>query len=143
VLVTFRETHPDHELQGEATKQSASVRREEGDLSAAAQEYERVALEADDAELRAEAMLLAGELYDESEEMDRTLKVYLAYVEEFPEPIETAVETRFSIAEIYRKIQDEAAYREQLRKIVATDEAAGADRTDRTRYLAARSALVF
>ncbi len=34
VLETFRETHPDHELQGEATKQIASVRREEGDLSA-------------------------------------------------------------------------------------------------------------
>ena len=143
VLETFRETHPDHELQGEATKQIASVRREEGDLSRAAQEYERVALEADNPELRAEAMLLAGELYDESEEMDRTLKVYLAYVEEFPRPIETAVETRFRIAEIYRKIQDQAAYREQLRKIVATDEAAGPDRTDRTRYLAARSALVF
>ena len=124
VLETFRETHPDHELQGEATKQIASVRREEGDLSRAAQEYERVALEADDAELRAEAMLLAGELYGESDEMDRTLKVYLAYVEEFSEPIETAVETRFRIAEIYRKTHDEAAYREQLRKIVVTDEAA-------------------
>jgi TolA-binding protein len=143
VLESFRETHPDHELQREATKQIASVRREEGNLSRAAQEYERVALEAEDVQLRAEAMLLAGELYEETEEMGRALTVYLAYVEKFPKPIETAVETRFSIAEIYRKTHDEAAYREQLRKIVATDEAAGADRTDRTRYLAARSALVF
>jgi hypothetical protein len=143
VLETFRESYPDHELQGEATKQIASVRREEGDLSRAAQEYERVALEAEDVELRAEATLLAGELYDESEEMDRALTVYLAYVAEFPKPIETAVETRFSIAKIYQKAHDEVAYREQLRKIIVTDEAAGADRTDRTRYLAARSALVF
>ena len=143
VLETFRETHPDHEMQHEATKQIASVRREEGDLSRAAAEYERVALEAEDDVLRAEAMLLAGELYEEVSEADRALAVYLAYVEQFPEPIETAIETRFSIAEIYRAAHDAAAYREQLREIITTDEAAGAERTDRTRYLAARSSLVF
>ena len=142
VLETFRETHPDHELQREATKQIASVRREEGDLSRAAEEYERVALEAEDDVLRAEAMLLAGELYEEVDEADRALVVYLAYVEQFPEPIETAVETRFSIAEIHRAAHDAVAYRKQLRKIIATDAADGAERTDRTRYLAARSALV-
>jgi TolA-binding protein len=143
VLEAFRETHPDHELNHEATKQIASVRREEGNLARAAQEYERVAREADDAELRGEAMLLAGELYEDSEETDRALTVYLAYVDEFPKPIEIAVETRFTIAEIYRTTQDEAAYREQLQNIVAIDEAAGEERTDRIRYLAARSALVF
>jgi TolA-binding protein len=143
VLEAFRETHPDHELHREATKQIAYVRREEGNLSRAAQEYERVALEATDVELRGEAMLLAGELYEDAEETDRALTVYLAYVKEFPKPIETAVETRFGIAEIYRTSHDEAAYREQLRDIIATDEAAGAERTDRVRYLAARSALVF
>ncbi len=143
VLEAFREAHPDHELHREATKQIAFVRREEGNFSRAAQEYERVALEAEDVELRGEAMLLAGELYEDSEQTDRALTVYLAYVAEFPRPIETAVETRFSIAEIYRTTQDEAAYREQLRNIVAIDEAAGEERTDRIRVLAARSALVF
>jgi TolA-binding protein len=143
VLEDFRETHPDHELNREATKQIASVRREEGKLSRAAQEYERVAREADDAELRGEAMLLAGELYEDSEELDRAVAVYLAYVEEFPKPIEIAVETRFTIAEIHLTLNDEAAYREQLRDIVSIDASAGEERTDRIRYLAARSALVF
>jgi outer membrane protein assembly factor BamD (BamD/ComL family) len=143
VLEAFRETHPAHELNREATKQIASVRREEGNLSRAAEEYERVAREADDDELRAEAMLLAGELYEDAEELDRAVAAYLAYVEEFPKPIEVAVETRFNVAEIYRTTDDEAAYREQLRNIVAIDAAAGDERTDRVRYLAARSALVF
>jgi TolA-binding protein len=143
VLETFRETHPDHELNREATKQIASVRREEGNFSRAAEEYERVAREAEDAELRGEAMLVAGELYEKSKEMDRAVAVYLAYVEEFPKPIEIAVETRFTIAEIYRTLNDDAAYHEQLRSIVAIDAAAGEERTDRIRYLAARSALVF
>jgi outer membrane protein assembly factor BamD (BamD/ComL family) len=143
VLEAFRETHPDHELNREATKQIASVRRKEGDLSRAAAEYERVAREADDPELRGEAMLLAGELYEDADELDRAVAVYLAYVEEFPKPTEIAVETRFTVAEIYQTLDDEAGYREQLRNIVAIDAGAGEERTDRVRYLAARSALVF
>ena len=58
VLEAFRDTHPDHELNREATKQIAFVRREEGNLSRAAEEYERVARESDDPELRREAMLV-------------------------------------------------------------------------------------
>jgi len=143
VLEAFREAYPEHELNHEATVQIASVRREEGNLSRAAQEYERVAREADDAELRGEAMLVAGELYQDSDELDRAVAVYLAYVEEFPQPLEIAVETRFTVAGIYTALEDEAAYREQLRQIIASDAAAGEARTDRTRYLAARSSLVF
>ena len=71
-------------------------------MSRAAGEYERVAAEADDPELRREALLEAGELYETSKATDRALAVYLAYVSQFPEPVETAVETRFKIAEMYQ-----------------------------------------
>jgi len=143
VLEAFREAHPEHELNHEATKQIASVRREEGDLLRAAQEYERVARESEDAELRGEAMLVAGELYQDSDELERAVAVYLVYVEEFPKPLEVAVETRFTVAGIYTELGDDAAYREQLRQIIASDASAGEARTDRTRYLAARASLVF
>jgi hypothetical protein len=67
---------------------------------------------------------------------------YLAYVEEFPEPIETAVETRFELARLYQAAHDEAARYAQLRRIVEIDADAGAERSARVRVLAARSALV-
>jgi hypothetical protein len=120
----------------------AFVYREEGNVSRAAGEYERVASEADDPEMRREALLEAGELYETAKATDRALAVYLAYVSQFPEPADTAVETRFKLAEMYRSTQDDAHYREQLRQIVAIDAAAGAGRSARIRYLAARSALV-
>jgi tetratricopeptide (TPR) repeat protein len=142
VLESFRKTYPEHELSREATKQLALVRRQEGDLSHAAGEYERVAAEATDPELRREALLEAGELYESSKLVDRALAVYLAYVSQFPRPTETAVETRFKLAGMYEARHDEAGYHEQLRQIVEIDAAAGGERTARTRYLAARSALV-
>jgi tetratricopeptide (TPR) repeat protein len=142
VLDAFRRTHPQHELQKEATKQIAFVHREAGELSQAAGEYERVAAESEDAKLRAEALLLAGELHEQSKSVDRALDVYSRYVEQFPKPVETAAETRFKIAEIHKARNDQARYHEELQEIVRIDAAAGSERTGRTRNLAARSSLV-
>jgi tetratricopeptide (TPR) repeat protein len=142
VLESFRESHPDHDLYGEATKQVAFVYREEGNLSRAAEEYERVATETGDPEVRREALLVAGELYEESQDVDRALAAYRSYVDQFPEPLDSAVETRFKVATIYGQTGDEPARHEQLRRIVEIDASAGSERSERIRYLAAQSALV-
>jgi len=142
VFDAFRKAHPEHELNREATKQIALIYREQGDLSHAAEEYERVATEAEDPELRREALLVAGELYEDSELTERALAVYRSYVDHFPEPLELAVETRWKIAEIHERAGDTRAHRQELERIVAIDRSAGAERTPRVRYLAARSALV-
>src|SRR5207248_5409933 len=57
-------------------------------------------------------------------------------------PIETAIETRFKIAEMYKAARDETLYHNQLEEIVSVEAGAGSERTGRTRTLAARSALV-
>lgn len=142
VLDAFRQTYPEHELHREATKQIALVYRNAGQLSRSAQEYERVAVESDSSELRAEALLLAGQLYQEATDADRALAAYLRYVEQFPKPVEAAVETHFKIAVIYQGKNDLAQYHAQLEQIVRSDAAAGAERTARTRFLAAQSGLV-
>lgn len=142
VLEAFRVAHPTHALQAEATKQVARVYREQGDDARAAEEYERVAAEATDPELRRDAMLLAGELHERASAWDRALAVYRGYVTEFPEPLEVAVETRFKIAGLQERAGDEKSRQATLREIVEIEAAAGAARTPRIRYLAARSALV-
>ncbi|NRA00675.1 MAG: hypothetical protein HRU01_29665, partial [Myxococcales bacterium] len=95
-----------------------------------------------DDELRREALLVAGELYEDAEVPDRAITAYLGYVERHPEPLEVVVETRFKIAALYEVTGDEASRYAQLRAIVEADRTAGGDRSDRIRYLAARSALV-
>ncbi|HXK23957.1 MAG TPA: tetratricopeptide repeat protein [Myxococcota bacterium] len=141
VLEAFRQHYPEHELRAEATRQIAFALRSQGDLSRAGAEYERVATEAGDGELQREALLEAGDLYVKSDQQDRALAAWRSYVTRFPEPIEMAVETRWKIAERLAAVHDDAAYREELGRIVATDRTAGRQRTDRVRYLAARSAL--
>jgi tetratricopeptide (TPR) repeat protein len=142
VLDEFRRAHPEHELQKEATKQIAFVYRQAGQLSQSAGEYERVATESADPKLRAEALLVAGNLYEESKSTERALDVYCRYVEQFPKPIEANIETRYKIAEMSKARSDDARYQHELQEIVRIDAAAGSERTGRTRTLAARSALV-
>ena len=142
VLRDFRQAHTDHELQPEVTKQLAFVYRQDGKFAQSAQEYEQVAADSDDPKLRGEAMLLAGELFEQAHEDDRALAVYERYIEAFPSPIEPAVETRFKVAQMHKQADGLENYHEQLRQIVAIDASAGSERTGRTRLLAARSSLV-
>jgi tetratricopeptide (TPR) repeat protein len=142
VLEAFRSAFPDHELNREATKQIAFVYRENGQAGQAAGEYERVAAESKDPTLRGEALLEAGELYEQANSIPQALAVYSRYVEEFPRPIDTAVQTRSKIAGMHQAAHDEPKYYDELRQIVRIDSTAGAERTDVTRTIAARSALV-
>src|SRR5260370_2268786 len=141
VLEAFRTTFPKNKLQLEATKQIALAYRQSGQLSHAAGEYERIASQSDDPALRSEALLDAGDLYVQSNSQDRALDAYNRYVKEFPKPVETAIETRFKIAEMYKTAHHEPLYHAQLEEILTPDPAAGSERTGRTRTLAARSAL--
>jgi cellulose synthase operon protein C len=142
VLEGFRKAYPEHELQRDATRQIAFAYRQGGQLARAADEYDRLATQSEDPALRAEALLVAGDLYDQSQARDRALDLYTRYVNEFPKPVETAIETRFKITEIHKAAHDDTLYRQQLAELVRVEGEAGQERTARTRTLASRSALV-
>src|SRR5262249_55287910 len=142
VLEAFRSTYPKHKMEGEATRLIARAYRESGELSHAAGEYERLASESTDEKVRRESLLVAGDLYQQSNTNDKALDASRRYVTEFPKPLEAALETRFKIAEIHKAAHDEPLYQKELTEIVRIDATGGPERTGRTRTLAARSALV-
>jgi tetratricopeptide (TPR) repeat protein len=142
VLEAFRSTYPKHKMAGEATRLIARAYRESGELSHAAAEYERLASESTDEAVRRESLLVAGDLYQQSNASDKALAAYQRYVTDFPKPLETALEARFKISEIYKAAHNDSSYQKELMNIVSLDAAGGSERTGRTRTLAGRSALV-
>ncbi|NIV17895.1 MAG: tetratricopeptide repeat protein [Woeseiaceae bacterium] len=142
VLEEFRTSHPEHELATEATKQLAHIYREDGQVERSAAEHERIAAEAADPEVSREALLIAGDLYDQAGIVADAIRVYRQYVTEYPQPLDVAMETRTRLAGIFKSEADYERYHEELGAIVAIDREAGAGRTDRSRYLAAKAALV-
>ena len=106
-------------------------------------EYERVAVDASDPEMRRQALLVAGDLYEQSAASDEALRVYLQYVDAVPAARSMRRWTsRFKIADMYKARNDQLAYQQQLRRSSKSTRKAGAERTDRSRTLAANSALV-
>lgn len=142
VLEDFRSEFPEHELNRDATKQLAHIYREDGQLERSAAEHVRIADEAEDPELAAEALLTAGELYDEVMNVAGAISVYERYVVEHPRPLDLALETRTRLSELFKGQSDYVRYYDELGQIVAIDRGAGADRTDRSRFLASNAALV-
>jgi tetratricopeptide (TPR) repeat protein len=142
VLVGFRNSFPEHSLQPEVTKKIAYVYRENGQLSLAAIEYERIERESDDDAIRQDALLVAAELHEQDDNIMNALAVYQRYVEYFQQPVETNLEIRNKISGILKEQNDLKSYLAELEKIVAIDASAGKNRTPRTRYLAAQAALV-
>ena len=142
VLEDFQKQHPSHELAAATTRNLAAIYRKNDDLLKSAAELERIAASDKDGEVRREALLQAGELYAQAEKPAEALRVYNQYTAKFPSPAEDAVETWHMIAAIYKARGDVGNYHGTLRKLIAADARAGRERTDRTRYLAARSLLV-
>jgi tetratricopeptide (TPR) repeat protein len=142
VLEEFRSSHPEHELNADATKQLAFIYREDGQTARSAAEHERISAEATDPELGREALLTAAELYDEVRVLDDAIRVYEQYVEVYPRPLDLAMQTRDRLTEIYHERSDYQRYFDMLNEIVEEDGKAGPDRTDRSRLLASKAALV-
>src|SRR5688572_17298572 len=141
VFKAFRSSFPEHKLQLEAAKQIANAYKQSGQLALAAGEYDSIASQSDDPVLRSEALLVAGDLYEKSNAGEKALAAYTRYVNEFPKPVDIALETRFKIAEMHKAAKNEPLYHKELETIVRLDADAGKERTGRTRALAGRSAL--
>ncbi len=142
VLVGFRKLFPGHELQPEVTKKIAYVYKENGQLSLAAIEFERIETETQDEAIRRDALLTAADLYEQDKKPGKALAVYRRYIGYFPKPVDLNMETRHKIAVILKAQNNSKAYLEELRQMIAIDATAGSARTLRTRYLAGKGALV-
>ena len=143
VLEGFRRSHPDHELTPEVTRKLAVAYLEGGRAAEAAAEFERIAARREEsAEVRRAALWQAAELYQKANNTSAAMRVYAAYVMQFPAPLDAAMDARQHLADAAEIAHDNAVRTHWLQEIIAADKAAGNARSARSRYLAARAVLV-
>lgn len=142
VLETFRRNYPNHELVPDATRSLAVAYLELGRGMEAAGELEKVAARAEEpVEVRRAALWQAAELYDKGGSPTNAARLYASYVKQHPSPLDAAMDARQKLADM-AKAQNDARTRAQwLDEIIRADKAAGAERTDRSRYLAAKATI--
>ena len=142
VLEAFRAAYPQHELAADVDRKLAVAYVESGQQAKAAAEFERVAArETEDPEVRRTALWQAAELQVAAGDRASASRVYAEYVKRYPVPVGPALDARQTLADLARDANDPAGRARWLEEIIVADRAAGAERTDRTKFLAASAAL--
>jgi tetratricopeptide (TPR) repeat protein len=140
-LERFRSSFPNDPRQVEVTRRLATAYLGSDRPLQAAQEFEHIGRNGTDAALRRDALWQSAELYEQAGLADRAVAVYIYYTEQFPLPVEPAIEARQHVADHYQSSGDQNQQQRWLEAIIAADAGAGTERSDRTRYLAAQARL--
>jgi len=141
-LEQFRGDYPDSEFADDVTQKLAVTYLESGRADQAASEFERIAVaESSSEEIRHEALWKAAELYKASGSLMAEQRVLDGIVERYPRPIAESIEARYRLLQIAEATGNEQRRMTALREIIEVDATAGAERTDRTKYLAALASL--
>jgi TolA-binding protein len=141
-LEDFRRDYPDSEYSEDVTQKLAVTYLESGRVAQAAGEFERIADAPDGSdEVRREALWRASELYKESGEAGREQEVLEDIVTRYPDPLSESIEARYRLLQLAEASGDQQARSERLSDLVRIDASAGSQRSDRTKFLAAKASL--
>ncbi len=142
VLERFRTNNPKSEFTADVTRKLAVAYGETGQAGQAAVEFERIALNpAETKEIQREANLQAADLYAKAGNSVKAVSMLEHFVVAYPTPVADSIEARQKLADIAGTAGNLEKQRSWQREIVTADRNAGAGRTDRTQYLAAKSQL--
>ena len=137
-LNDMRARFPNHALTAGVATKLALAYQSTGQSAAAAAELTRVSQQDGDPATRREALFSAAELYQKAGDTSNASARYREYVQQYPAPFGQAMEARYQVAELMKKSGD-TSRKQWLEQIISADAAAGTQRTDRSRYLAAQA----
>jgi len=161
-LEDFRQRFPASPLVTEAGDKLALVYTESGQWALAAGEFERVAARKGDDKVSRAALWQAAELYEKAgkatadatagapassaaslaQARGAAARTYERYVQQYPEPLEPAIEARSRLARLEGEQGNTARSLAWTRQLLQAEQAGGAGRTEHTRYLGAKAALL-
>ena len=142
VLENFRRNYPDSELADDVTQKLAVSYLESGDGVKAAQEFERIAVAATSTDdVKREALWQAADLYEKSGSMTSEHRVLVDIVDRYPNPLAESIEARYRLLQIAESTGNHAERTQRLEDLVYVDATAGAQRSDRTKFLAAHASI--
>jgi tetratricopeptide (TPR) repeat protein len=142
VLEAYRRSYPQGQYRAQVGPKLAVAYAAAGRGVQAAAEFERIAANPqEDRAVVHEALTRAADLYAQSDSPARSVPLLERLVREYPTPVPEAIEIRARLADLAAHNGDAERVRYWQHEIVLADGGAGAARTERTRYLAARAQL--
>ena len=142
VLEGFRRNFPASPLAADVTRKLAVAYGEANRPGEAAAEFERIAASpSEEPAVRREAQMQSADLYARAGNTGKAVAMLEQFVATNPTPVSDAVEARQRLADYAVKAGDTTRRDYWYREIISADARAGAQRTVRTHYLAAKAQL--
>jgi TolA-binding protein len=142
MLEQYRRDYPDSEFADDITQKLAVTYMESGRGTEAAGEFERIAVaEGTSDEVRREALWKAAELYETGGNTSSEKRVLEDIVARYPDPLSESIEARYRLLQLAEASGNGVEVTARLEDLVDADARAGAQRSDRTRYLAATASV--
>lgn len=141
-LEAFRRNYPRQpKWQTGVTEKLALAYSETGNQALAAREMLQLSSLSPSPQRKQDLMWRAAELYQEAGQSAQAIEIYKGYVKSYPNPLARSIELRFKIAESYRLADNRKQLNYWLNEIVIADARGGAQRSPRSKYLAASASL--
>ena len=142
VLEQYRKQYPKSELSPDVTRKLAVAYTEAHRPGEAAAEFEAIAANpSEDKKVQREALLQSADLYAKANNTPKAVSMLEKFIATNPSPMSDAEEARERLADYAAKSGDVAKRDYWYREIIKADAQAGAQRTERTHYLAAKAQL--
>ena len=142
ILEAFRADYPGNPLQKDIAPKLAVAYQKTGEWRKAAGELETVAARGEGEDMQRDAVWQAAGLYTRAGQNQEARRLYREYIQRFPKPIAEVIEAQQHLADLYAQAKNTKQQHYWLQQIIATDKQSGAERSERSRFLAGHAALI-
>lgn len=136
-LLELEKNYPQHELAIEFNRKLAFAYENNKNLNQAAQYYLKLHHNETEITFKSEALFKAAMLYEKLEDFDAAIVHFKTYAHRYEQPFITRMEARYHLAKNYLIQKKMGKHIYWLRRIIAAEEKAKGESTDRSRWLAA------
>ncbi|WP_394172421.1 tetratricopeptide repeat protein [Thalassotalea litorea] len=142
-LHEFRVLYPNHKLSEDLLTKLAFAYQQTEQWEQAANYLKMIWAEKPNSDETREMLWLAAETYEKAGNRYQAMRSYRVYAHTYPQPLSVNIEAQYKMSEFYRENGDTDKREFWLKKLIASDNKAGEQRSNRSKYLAAMASITF
>lgn len=137
VYLGFRRKYSGHSLSATLPAKMVLIYQSQEKWQQAADELVIMERTSNDPDVKRQSLLMGAELYEKSGKRAQATEQYRRYASEYPRPLANNLEAQFKLTELYGASGERDKRNYWLQNMINTHQRAGAEKTDRSTYLAA------
>lgn len=141
LLISFREGFPSHKFSKDIPSKLIIAYENMKEWKKAAFELQNIWRFGRDKKKQRIALYQAAEYYEKADDIDNAMSMLKRYAHNYPKPFNAQLEAINKLEGLYLVKNDHKKRRYWLEKLIASDKTAGKERTDRSKFLAAKASF--